>query len=185
MISPQFSPIPANPAERRVGITHYDYLDLFLDASDFGGAMRMVQDSRLQGPDPDDGAFPKYGGILTGFAAWMASPDAPVWRMVDIRTIFPTEWQASAWHAARLFDNAERQPEVKGAPLVGQECWVFGGRMQLPIAGLTITIANYFYLFRVVRVVVKLYVAQGSDSQTTLIPEMVASIGQRIVRRME
>jgi len=81
------NPVPASTTppgtERRVGIGQGDYLDLFLQADDFGPAMKRVQDSRLQGPDPVDVWFPKYQGILTGMSVWLGSTADPIWRVVD------------------------------------------------------------------------------------------------------
>src|SRR5215813_4813477 len=129
--SPEATAAPV--AERRVGISQGDYLDLFLQDEDLGLPMNLVQDSRLQGPDPADVWFPKYQGILTGMSIWLGSTSEPVWRLVDIRTVFPTEWQASAWHAEAMAYNSEGMPQVDGAPPVGQECRVFGGTNPAPL----------------------------------------------------
>jgi hypothetical protein len=180
---PKTTIIPADPKERRVGITQDRYLELFLEAVDFTAPMRMVQDTRLQGPDPRDDWFAKYQGILTGFRVWMAS-DAVIWRLVDIRTVFPTTWQASAWHAEALLYNSESMSPVDKAPAVGKECRVFGGAAP-DLLGVGSKLTHFYYLFRVGRVVVKLYVAQGNDSTIALTPKHVAEIADRIVARIE
>jgi len=177
-------PIPFNPSERRMGMTQDRYLSLFLEAADFNPPMRRVQDTRLQGPDPKNVWFAKYQGILTGFAVWMGSPDAVIWRLVDIRAVFPTAWQASAWHAEALRYNSESQPPVAKAPAVGQECCVFGG-VAPDIFGAGIKLTHFFYLFRVGRVGVKLYTAQGMESAVALTPQHVAAVASRIVSRIE
>jgi hypothetical protein len=170
-------------AARRVGISQRDYLDLFLQAEDLGPTLKPVQDSRLQGPDPVDVWFPKYQGILTGMSIWLGSLAEPVWRLVDIRTVFPTEWQASAWHAEAMAYNSERMPAVADAPPVGQECHVFGGTNPSP-AGPGVMLTAFFYLFRRGHVVSKLFVMQGVESATALTPAHVADIAQRIDGRI-
>jgi hypothetical protein len=175
--------LPRNPEEPRVGITQDAYLRLFLDAEDLGPGMRKVQDTRLKGPDDVDVWFPKYQGILTGFAVWMGPKAAPLWRLVDIRTVFPTAWQASAWHAEALGYSSEGRRPVSDAPPVGNECKVFGGEDPLP--GLSLTMTHFYYLFRAGRVAVKLYIAQGMESQKPLTPALVVPIASRIVKRIE
>ena len=184
MAFPNMTPIPLDPKERRVGITQDQYLGLYLEAADFTAPMRQVQDTRLQGPDPVDVWFAKYQGILTGFAVWMSSVDKVIWRLVDIRTVFPTARQASAWHAEALLYNSESTPPVAKAPAVGQECYVFGGDAP-DMFGVGMKLRHFFYLVRVGRVVVKLHVAQGRESEVKLTPKHVAEVGGRIVNRIE
>lgn len=178
------TPIPANSKERRVGITQERYLALFLEANDFSSPMRRSQDTRLNGPDPVNIWFAKYQGILAGFTVWTSSQNAVISRLVDARTVFPTQWQASAFHAEAMLYNSERMPPVTGAPSVAEECSVFGGKgpeLFGPGTGLTI----FFYLFRVHRVVVKLFAAQGVESPGALTAEPVAEVARRIVSRIE
>lgn len=167
-----------------MGIGQGDYLDLFLQADDFGPAMKRVQDSRLQGPDPVDVWFPKYQGILTGMSVWLGSTADPIWRVVDIRTVFPTEGNAHAWHIEAMPYNSERMPSVTDAPPVGQDCYVFGGTRPSPFAE-SMMLTAYYYLFRRDRVAVKLFVMQGLESASPLTPAIVASIAQCIDNRID
>jgi hypothetical protein len=175
--------IAALGVERRVGISDGDYLDLFLKAEDLEPRMNLMQDSRLQGPDPADVWFPKHQGILTGMSIWLGSTGEPVWRLVDIRTVFPTEYTASAWHAEAMAYNSEGMPHVDGAPPVGQECCVFGGTNPSPLDP-RVMLTAFFYLFRHGRVVVKLFVMQGVEAGTPLTPARVAEIARRIDDRI-
>ena len=175
-------PIPEDPAERRAGISQEDYLSLFLIERDYGGKLKMVQDSRLQGPDPKEVAFPRYQGIMSGFAVWMGEMDEPIFRSVDIRFVFPTAWQASAFHAAQLDLNSEGNPPLPDAPPVGQECRVFYGVMVAP----QFKIRHFFYIFRIHRVVVKLYAAQGPVAAgNALNVSQVAGIARLIEGRIK
>jgi len=135
------------------------YLKLFLNKDDFSSPMRMVQDTRLQKQDPNDNAFGKYSGVYSGFAVWMGRSDSLLWRIVDIRWVFPDEHKASAYHRERLNYNCEKSPVIPKARLIGSESTVCGGELNL--AG--VNIVNYFYIFREKNVVVKLYAAQGSN----------------------
>jgi len=171
------------PDERTAGVELDEFLDLFLDADDFDEPMRCVQDTREQGPDPGDVAFPRSHGLYSGFAVWMGSTEHPVWRLVDIRWVFPDSDRARAYHVETLAHNSEGAPPVDGAPVVGRECHVFGGRQPTPIPDVEMT--TYYYLFRVLNVVVKLFVAQGPAlPPATLQAAQVADIAVRIEKRI-
>ncbi len=181
MVDNPISPIPVDIAERRVGISWDAYLELFLDEQDFGGTLRRVQDTRLWNPDPSDIAFPRYQGILTGFAVWMGGTYQPLWRVVDIRSVFPTAWQASAYHAARLKANSEGALPVPDAPLIDQECRVFSRISEM----FGIQLNAFYYIFRVQRVVVKFFAMQGQESFTPLTTHKMMPLVQCIVRRIK
>jgi hypothetical protein len=87
-----------------------------------------------------------------------------------------------AYHAERIIVNSEHSPPLADAPVVGEECQVFGGSRRVPIVDIEMTI--YFYIFRVGSVVVKLYVAQGVESATPLTATRVHVIAQRIVAKL-
>jgi hypothetical protein len=178
------TPVPAEPTEPVVGVDEAGYLALFLEQPDLP-AMERVQDSRLQGPDAGDDAFSHHGGISAGFQAWMAQSDAVVWRLVDVRWVFPSAADAAAYHRETLRPNAEGHPAVPGAPLVGVDCVVHGGTDATPIDP-TITMTAFYYLFRVRNVVVKLFVAQGPALPAdALTPAAVAPLADRIRRRLD
>ena len=48
----------------------------------------------------------------------------------------------------------------------------------------TVTLTTYYYIFRVGRVVAKLFVAQGGEAKAPLMPERVARLAERIVERV-
>jgi hypothetical protein len=161
------------------------YLELFLAAEDLPGGMRMTQDSRMSGVDSSDSAFPQYRGEHTGFAVWIGQNNAPIWRMVDIRWVFPTEADAAAYHQATLQVNSEGDPSISEALPSGSDCYVFGGSIPDPLFGLVLT--RFFYIFRVGRVLVKLYVAEGDEvvqQDRKLTTQMVKQIADRIVNRI-
>jgi hypothetical protein len=174
-------PIPQDLAERRVAISDEAYASLFLDETDFGTSFRQIQNTRRMGPDPDDWQFARFQGIACGMAIWQAEDDKPIWRVNDIRLVFPTCWQASAYHAARLLPNSEGAALVNGAPEVGSECCVFGGTGDR--LGLGVQITNFYYVFRVGRVVVKLYIMQSINSPEPLTPEIAATLARRVGTR--
>ncbi len=159
----EITPMAPDPGERRVGMSRDQYLALFLEAGDFPAPMQRVQDTRLYGPDPTDRAFARHQGILTGFSAWTAEPGELIFRVVDARWVFPTRWQASAYHAGQLGENSEGMPPVESFPPVGEECRVFGG--PAPVMG-PLHLIQFFYLFRAGRVVVKLYACQTEVDPT-------------------
>jgi hypothetical protein len=180
--SPHFEPLRTDEHERRVGITDEAYLALFLEQADVESGMERIQDTRHQGPDRDDGEFAYNQGIACGFAVWQGAADQPISRLVDIRFVFPTCWQASSYHAARLLANSEGWPRVEAAPEVGDECFVFGGTGDR--LGLGVAMTNFYYVFRIGRVVVKLYMMQGLESGEPLTPEIAARVGRRVASRI-
>lgn len=167
------------------GRTRAEFLDLFLESKDFDEPVRQVQDTREQGPDPDNRAFPKHQGLFAGFTVWMGETDNPIWRIVDIRWSFPSSEKASAFHQEALEHNSEGFPSVPNSRLVGEECYVFGGTNPIPMADIDMNMTSFYYVFRVHNVVVKLFVAQGPDlPDSTLAADQVSILAERIVRRI-
>jgi hypothetical protein len=166
------------------GITLDEFRNIFLESGDFSEPMRMVQDTRDQGPDHGDTAFPKYHGLFAGFRVWVGSSEQPVWRVVDVRWVFPSAEKAEAYHLERLKPNSEGHPPVPKAVTVGEQSYVFGGTRPNPLLH-DMLMTAYYYIFRVHNVVVKLFVAQGTnvvDTQLTM--ETVAKIALRIESRI-
>lgn len=162
------------------------FLSMFLEKHDLPGNVRMTQDTRCFLPlDPNDNAvFVRHCGYHSGLALWEGGFDQTIWRLVDIRWVFPTEKEASAYHKATIQASSERQPKISGAPAVGTDCAVFGGTTNLRGKPLT----HYYYIFCVQNVVVKLYVAQGPDvvnPDKRLTPAKVADIARICVQRIE
>jgi hypothetical protein len=189
---PQEAPPPA-PVEatapaatvdgRPVGLDEPGFLSLFLDGPELVGSMRRTQDTRLQGPDPNDREFARHQGVQSGFAVWMGPSDAPVWRLVDIRWTFPSATLADGFLHAAMKANSERQPPFAGARPIGEGCEVFGGEVTTPF-GTKMTM--FYYIFRVDNVVVKLFIAQGPDVKegSNLTADQTAQIASRIVERV-
>lgn len=146
-------------------MTKEKYFELFLKNDDFPDPMRMVQDSRLDGLDPNDKSFGKNSGMFNGFAVWMGRSDSKLWRIVDIRWVFPDEPKAKAYYLERLQYNCENWPFIPKAAPIAIDAAVCGGEKTFGFGKTTnpMILVNYFYVFRIKNVVVKLYAAQGSD----------------------
>lgn len=176
--------MPKERAEAGIGLDQAGYDSLFLTAADLP-EMRCVQDARSHGHDPADETFGRQQGRFAGFQAWMADGDKAVWRLVDIRFVFPTAAAAQAYHRESLRRNSEGHAAVQGAPLVGDSCMVFGGTEANPILP-ELMMTAYIYVFRIRNVVVKLFVAQGPELPPgTLTPGDVAALAERIRARLE
>ncbi len=135
------------------------------------------------GPDAGDVAYVRHGGQQAGMAIWMGPAETPVWRLVDIRWLFPSAADAAAYQRATLGLTSEGYAEIPGAPRVGSECRVFGGTRFEPTLRRNFT--QYFYVFRVGRAVVKLHVVQGpSVAGVKLTPELVKGIAERAAERV-
>jgi hypothetical protein len=161
------------------------FLPMFLEKEDIKNGVRLTQDTRRYlPPDPDDRSFDKYCGYHAGLALWEGGFDRTIYRLVDIRYVFPTENEAKAYHADELFAKSEGQPEIPDAPKVGDECSVFGGNVKL----MGVSLNHYYYIFRVQNVVVKLYACQGPDvvdPAETLTPGKVAKLAEICMKRVE
>jgi hypothetical protein len=161
------------------------YLSTYLNQSDVGPALRWVQDSRVRRADPLDDVFARLHGRRSGLSVWLDEMDCTIWRMVDIRFLFDTAAEATAYHHERLQYNSEGKRPVRQFRSVGQECHVFGGTDKLPVpGGKELSMTAYYYIFRVGRVVAKLFVAQGQEATEWLRPEDVVPLAQRIADKI-
>lgn len=104
--------------------TEHRRLWLTLDAV---APLRCTQDSRDCGPDPDDIWFGRHHGLSTGFLVWMGAPEAPIWRVVESRSVFADAARASEYLRDNLASLSEGASAVASAPAVGDACRVFGG----------------------------------------------------------
>jgi hypothetical protein len=112
----------------------------------------------------------------------MGERGAAIWTLVDIRWVFPDEEAAARYHRERLDFNSEGQPLVPDAPAVGQECAVYGGTVVRDNGGVEVVLTMYYYLFRVGRVVVKLFACKGAEAPGgALIPAHVAALAEKVV----
>lgn len=165
------------------GVEREEYLELFLESTDFNEPMRQTQDTPEKGPDPSDHAFPKHHGLFSGFNVFMGNSEEKVWRVVDIRWVFPNARRASEYLVESIAMQSEGAPPVAGAPEAGAQCQVFGGEQDGPLPGLRMT--TFHYIFRVLNVVVKLFVAQGPQViDENLTADDVVEIARRIETRI-
>jgi hypothetical protein len=103
---------------------------------------------------------------------------------MDIRFLFDKVEEAVKYHYERMDANSEGQPPVPDAPIVGEDCFVFGGTNSVKLGDMTLTLTFYCYIFRVGRVVVKLFVAEGPTAHDHLTIGQIASLAERIVQRI-
>ncbi len=161
------------------------FLPLFLDAHDLPGYLKMIQDTRRHLPlEPDDAAFAKHCGFSSGLALWEGGFAETIWRLVDIRSVFPTARQAQAYLTERMSVMSEGQAPLPEAPEIGTGCKVFGGTTDVQGTPLT----HYYYLFSVQNVVVKLYAAQGPEVSShgeMLTIKTVAALAEKCLHRIE
>jgi hypothetical protein len=160
------------------------YDGLFLERADLKVEMERTDDHRGMGSDPADAAFSRHKGVHFGFASW-ESPRGPgtFWQITDIRWVFATPEEAAAFHRETLQAHAEGAPEIAGAPAPAgaAEVHVFGGSR----ATSGVKVSNYFYVFTVGRVVVKLFVAAAPDPTGFLKPESVVRLAEKAVARIQ
>jgi hypothetical protein len=160
-----------------------DFEPLYLTAQDVPGMM-LETDFRQSGADPGDYAFVACGGLHAGHQAWVGEQTDRIWRLMDIRFAFSNAEQAAVYHSERLLANSEGYPLVTNAPLVGEDCHVFGRTQCYQGPSGSIDVPMYFYVFRVNAVVVKLFAAQGIGSADPLQPEHLHALAERIVTKL-
>jgi hypothetical protein len=159
------------------------FLGLFLGPAELPSNLVLVQDSRMNGPDRGDAAFRGYGGLYAGMAIWMGAGEDAIWRLVDVRWVFTTDTFARAYIEATLKANAEGQPEIPDVPKVGSDCHVFGGTRFEPTLKKDLT--QYYYIFRVGRVVVKIYTAQGPVVKGIILkPEGTGALAEKAAAKI-
>lgn len=171
--------VAADPASVKGAL----FLPLYLERQDLPAYVEMTQDTRRNLPVAGDDAFARHCGYHSGLALWQGGFDRTILRLVDIRWVFPTPKEASAYLREQGDAAAEGQPRIVDAPSVGMDCTVFGGTTDVRGTPLT----HLYYIFRVQNVVVKLYVAQGPDvsqPDQRLTPEKVAKWAQRAAQRI-
>jgi hypothetical protein len=160
------------------------YDALFLERADVKVEMERTADHRGMGSDPADADFSRHKGVHFGFASW-ESPRGPgaLWQITDIRWVFATPAAAAAYHRETLQKHAEGAAEIAGAPAPAgaADVHVFGGSRT--VSG--VKVSNYFYIFTVGRVVVKLFVAAAPDPTGFLKPESVVRLADKVVARIQ
>lgn len=169
---------------RRYAMSEDTYLALYLEDVDLEGRLTQQQDSRWNGPDARDLWFARHQGMVTGLAVWLGKPSDAIWRLVDIRTVFPSAAQTDAWLHEAMNYQSEGLPEVADAPVVGAGCRVFGGTQPHPLMPRA-TLTAFIYVFRCGRVVVKLFAMQGTESAVPLTAARLAEVAERIRARIE
>jgi hypothetical protein len=132
--------------------------------------MTNSKDDRLKGDDDDDTSFVEHHGLLAGMNIWNATvrPDT-IDRLVDIHWLFPDTASAEAYINETWTRNAEGAPHLDLALRVGDNSQAFGG--PLTMGGMKMV--WYYYIFRVGRVVSKVFVSQSVEY-----PSPVLTIGR-------
>ncbi len=167
------------------GMDEAGYAKLFLDAADLPPGFKKVQDVRNEKPDPSDRKWAEFKGRRQGFVVWMAKDSkAMLWRIVDVRLVFPGPGEARSYLNSSLKELSEGMPELANPPKLGENCRVFGPHSrEAELFG--INLRSYIFVFQRNNVVVKLYVAQGDDSKTELTPAPILPIGRKILDRID
>jgi len=156
---------------------------LYLQASDIPGNLAREEVPQDRILPPGDYAFAACNGVHVGLHRWAGEMTSTILRLMDIRFVFPDAERAAAYHAERLLAASEGYPSIEEAPLVGDDCRVFGGTF--PTEPTKVEIAMYFYVFRVQNVVVKLFAAQGVQSPEHLTLDHMGLMAGRVVARVE
>jgi len=156
-----------------------EYRKIFLSAEDLSW-MKLGQDQSFTKPDDDDKAFATFQGQLVGMKVWNAAGTDTVMRINDIRWVFPDDSSAERYFLATLRVNSEGAPLIAYTRL-GDDNRAYGGPLNMG----GFKMVNYYSLFRVGRVVCKLFVSQGYEIKgQSLQLDRVQQIGQRIVDRI-
>jgi hypothetical protein len=161
------------------------YASLYLDEGDLPTSLSLVQDSRAQGPDANDFWFTLHEGVHGGFQVWLGDTTDTVWRVVDIRYVFPDEQGAASYLETRRNALRENSPILEEAEPVGNSGIVSGGPMAYSVGEVEAELTAFYYVFRVGSVVAKLFAAQGQGAAEPLGPEVVKPLAERVADRIE
>jgi len=104
------------------------YRALYLTAEDLED-LAPKESVHTAEPDPGDAAYPRLGGIRSGFQGWERWEDGDlVRRLVDIRWVFPKEEAARAYHGERAKENSEGfRPLPPPTAILGEGSLMFQG----------------------------------------------------------
>ncbi len=166
-------------ARAETGVDTTEYRKLFLSAEDIP-KMKLGQNNLISRPDKEDVSFARFHGQLVGMMIWNGGSEDTVWRINDIRWVFPDDSSAESYFLATLHDNSEGAPLIRSQPL-GDDNRAYGG----PLSMGGMKMVNYYSLFRVGRVVCKLFATQGYSVNSQILHlDRVQQIGQQIVARI-
>jgi hypothetical protein len=163
------------------------YPNLFLTPEDLPGMTLAEDRRRLWAFRGEEEAFPKNGGVICGLTRWAPAPDraaiAPIGRLIDIRMAFVDRRAAQHWYVSTMEANSEGMPPLGQPAGIGSSCHVFGGNQTLgDFTGEISDFVSFNFLVLVVRVVLKIFAAQGT---TPLELSTVEAIAHRGAERAE
>jgi hypothetical protein len=182
---PGSSPAPADLFDEPRLADPARYASLYLDEDDLPASLSLEQDSRAQGPAANDFWFTLHAGVHSGFQVWVGDMADTVWRVVDIRHVFPDEEAAATYLEARRNALREDSPILEEAETVGASGTVSGGAMAYSVGEAEAELTAYYYVFRVGSVVAKFFAAQGPKAAEPLVPEAVKPLAERVAERIE
>ncbi|MEO8872720.1 MAG: hypothetical protein ABI444_08610 [Candidatus Kapaibacterium sp.] len=169
----------ASAALAKTDVDTTEYRKIFLSEEDLPW-MKLGQTNLISKPDKEDVSFARFHGQLVGMRVWNGSNEDTVMRLNDIRWVFPDDSSAESYFLATLHDNSESAPLIRSQPL-GDDNRAYGG--SLSMGGMKMV--NYYSLFRVARVVCKLFASQGYSVNSQILHlDRVQQIGQQIVARI-
>lgn len=134
---------------------------VFLTRDQLPDQLDPFQDQRLAQLDDPDGWFAAQGGVRFGIDTWQAAEmELPVWRVMDLRWLFRTPAEATAFHHTRFLADSESLPEIVDAPPVGLDSHAYLGvsHMLLPV-GLSIVMGCYLFTGGPIRL--KIFASEG------------------------
>jgi hypothetical protein len=157
---------------------------LFLDESELGGFERR-EDRRDQNPIANDAAFVEQRGVAAGSIVWLGNEAWPMWRIVDTRWLFPSVATAAAYADVMVAHAGEGLPTLP-VPAIGDGARGWGG-IQLA-RGTQARYAGQILVFRVGRMVAKIFVAEGPKAPQAgqaLAQSMLFPLAEAAVRRAQ
>lgn len=125
----------------------------------------------------------QLGLIHRGMIQWMASsPAALMLKIMDLRYVFATEDGAKQYmieNKAQLTEGQrilKKQEDGTVIKELGTQFMCIGGSKSIKVNDKDIS--SYAFIFRVGRIIVKFFVAQGPESPTRLQPSLMTALGK-------
>jgi len=162
-----------------------DIVNLYLEYPDLPADMKpQILNKQFQ-PLKDEELFHRLGGIHSGVTQYVTTDVSKPPQLFnffnDTRWVFPTEDLAKKYHQDKLAMHSEGAEDItkslSPSALVGKDCHIFSS----PNPKMT----NFFYLFQVKNVVVKMYVARFDRQHREFKLGDATGIAQKAAQRAE
>ncbi|KAK2956287.1 putative Peptidyl-prolyl cis-trans isomerase CYP57 [Blattamonas nauphoetae] len=170
-------PPPTGPAD----VLQQHFLPLYLDQNSLPDGSQLIRDDRLArhifcSCCTGNPRMRQLGILHRGQVTWMGTPNLIMQRFIDVRWVFMTEQGAKQFLKESWNTISEKQKKVRGAPSIGTDCQCVGGVNSTQTDNVSTT--SYSFIYRMGRVVVKVFGARGIKAEGDFNPQFLATFAK-------